>query len=282
MKQNSTKKFDIDYICKEINIPPKPELLKKIHEETEKTNINLQKVSTLISHDVAISAAVIRSVNSSYFGLPNKVSSIPHAISLLCVEPTINLVSAFLLKQTMQDKCVMFPRFWDEASCIADFSAYFSSQLKISEPNIQYTLGLFHNVGIPLISQKNPDYLDILKANKINKDKLITDIEDEFFGTSHAIVGNLVSIEWGVDSSVREAILYHHDIEEIFKYSIDAEDNLLKEMLTVLKLAEHATDIIRTGVSSPEWEQFGMLITEFLGTSDEDIDTLIKDSGITL
>ena len=265
-----------------IEIPPKPELLVKIHNETKRTNIDFNKIAGLISQDVAISAAVLKIVNSSFYGLKQKIVSIPHAISLFGLEPTINLVAGFIIKQELEKNTVMLPRFWDEASCVAEFSAYFATQLNITDTNIQYTLGLFHDVGIPIMAQKYPNYLEVLKqANQSTSEDIFTDFEDKNYDINHSIVGSLLCTEWGLNESLREVILNHHDIESVFYFDTSDNKNESK-MLSILKIAELATDTIRTGTPSHEWEVHGDIIKDLMNITSSDILELIEDSGIKL
>lgn len=259
-----------------IDIPPQPAVLKELQQEINKEDTNVARVAQLISHDVAISAAILKTVNSSYFGLQHKVQSIAHAISMLGVEATKNLAASFLLKKEFEERGIEFPRFWDSASTTADLSAYIAKRLELKSPDVAFTLGLFHDVGIPLMAKKYPDYMDVLKEANESHSEFFTDIENSAYSTDHAIVATTVMFEWGISETIRNVILYHHEFED-FCYFDKSENKEQSKLLSVLKIAELGNSLMRGGVPDPDWDRFGDSITQFLGLSEDDIYELIND-----
>ncbi len=257
-------------------IPPQPVLLKELHVEVNKVDVDIQKINNLISHDVALSAAVLKMVNSAYWGLTTKVESISHAVSLLGLEPTINLASGFMLRQAFDNKGISFPRYWDTAAMVAELCAIIASKLRIMDPNRPYTLGLFHDVGIPLMAQRYPDYMETLRAENVDEQGMFTDIEDARYQTNHAVVGCIVGHEWEIPSTIREVILNHHDIESVLEDTFN-QDEEQAQLLCILKLAEMIEDTFRNGTPDTDWLRFGELIKSYLKISDDDIEKLIEE-----
>lgn len=259
-----------------INIPPQPELLVKLNEEVKTKEPSLTAVSELIANDVAVSASVLKTVNSAYFGLKSEVLSIKHAISLLGLPTTTNLVKGFMLKQAMGESVIKLPRFWDAAENIAKSSAYIARKLGIMDADPPYTLGLFHDVGIPLLVQRYPNYLDILKQANETPNTIFTEIEDESLNSNHAIVGFILSREWGLPRMMRQALLMHHDIESIVNVDTPT-DSYIAKLISILKLAEMTDSVMRTGLPDNDWLQFGGPVMDFLSLSEPDVNDLVED-----
>lgn len=55
----------------------------QIEEECSKPAPDLKKVSTIITRDVGLAAAVLKTVNSPFYGLARKIDSIQRATPLL-------------------------------------------------------------------------------------------------------------------------------------------------------------------------------------------------------
>ncbi len=66
-----------------IKIPPQPEVLLKIYRELEKKEPSMDVFTDIIGSDVSISSAVLRIINSPFYGMRSEINSIHHAISLL-------------------------------------------------------------------------------------------------------------------------------------------------------------------------------------------------------
>jgi hypothetical protein len=66
-----------------IDIPAQPESLVKLSMLLAEQEVNLQRISALIESDMALAAAVLKSVNSSLYGLSGRVQSVHQAITYL-------------------------------------------------------------------------------------------------------------------------------------------------------------------------------------------------------
>src|SRR5436853_150314 len=66
-----------------IDIPAQPEALVQLSVLLADEEVNLQQVSTLISSDMALAAAVLKAVNSARYGLRGRVQSVQQAITYL-------------------------------------------------------------------------------------------------------------------------------------------------------------------------------------------------------
>jgi HD-like signal output (HDOD) protein len=59
-----------------ISIPPQPQVMVDLHMEQAMPEPDMSRIAQIISQDVGLSAAVLKFVNSAYYGLPRKISSI--------------------------------------------------------------------------------------------------------------------------------------------------------------------------------------------------------------
>ena len=194
-------------------IPAKPELLQLISDELDKPACNFAVIANLISRDVAISAAVLKLVNSAYFGLASKVDSIQQAINFIGLNLTVNLVRGFLLNRVYEQSGISFPRFWDTAERISQINRAIAVKILRINADKSYLIGLFHDTGIPLISSHYADYRKTLNQANLRQEGLFTDLEDEHYNINHATVGGLICQEWGLPDDVAEIIEHHHDVD---------------------------------------------------------------------
>lgn len=257
-------------------IPPQPEILKQLHLEMANVHTNSARIEALLTHDVAISATILKTVNSPYFNLRNKVQSISHAISIMGIKPTIDLTASFLLRKEFEERNISFPRFWDSASTVADLSAFIAKRLSKIPTDVAFTLGLFHDVGIPLMAQQYPDYLSVLKQANESSHGIFTDTEDAHYQVDHAIVACVVTHEWGISESIRDIILYHHDVND-FYYFDKSNGYEHSKLLSILKVAEYGNRLMRTGLIDPDWHRFSETVTSLLAINEDDIKDMIAE-----
>ena len=96
-----------------------------IEMEMTMPGADLGEISKLVVKDVGLSGAIIKTVNSSLFGLKTKVTSIQQAISLLGVDNLFCIINSISIRGAMSnDNIVAMTHFWDNSMDIAAACAY--------------------------------------------------------------------------------------------------------------------------------------------------------------
>ncbi|MCJ8269125.1 MAG: HDOD domain-containing protein [Psychrosphaera sp.] len=120
--------------------------------------------------------------------------------SVVGVNKIYDLITCFCLKQSFTKKsCISLERFWDEATDVANTMVYIGNNLDILDLDGEcikeqvpleslYSVGLFHDCGIPAIAQKHSNYKELLMlADRTNVSS--NRLEGEQYNTQHEIVG---------------------------------------------------------------------------------------------
>ena len=260
-----------------IKIPPAPFILQQLHQELQKDEPVLLEIANIISQDVGMSALILRTVNSPYFGLRAKVHSIQHATNLLGMKYTINIIAGLLLRRTFEEsEGANPPNFWDSPANIAMVAANIARVLSCCEPDEMYMLGLFHNAGHALLIQRFSDYKAFLENNINKEDMVITVIEDKQYNTDHAVLGYYLAQSWGLDRLLSEVIRDHHNTTERLTER-GGEVSAEGIRLAVLKMAEHVDKLFWGMDPDREWLQIEDVVIDYLGISKPDFDDIKAD-----
>lgn len=273
-------------ILRGIVIPPCPQIVADIQLELAMPEPDINVIADLVNRDAGIAGTVLKAINSPLFGLAGKVKSVFHAVNLLGLKSVINIVTALSLKKVLSDDSVIaMNRFWDTANDVANTATIVSKYTKLGAPDEAYSIGLFHDCGIPLMMMKFPEYMKVLEEAYSSADKKITDIESEHFKTDHKVLGFYTAKAWRISEHVCEVISVHHCPMPIFENSPDMRTPV-KDLLAVLKIAEHVSAAYKTlGACSQhhEWEQIKEAVLDYAGLVDDDLVNLIdecKEAGI--
>ncbi|WP_256349786.1 HDOD domain-containing protein, partial [Pseudomonas gingeri] len=125
---------------------------------------DLTEIARLISQDPGMAGALLKLINSSHFGLSNRVSSIQRAVNFLGSRSIINLINALSIKSEMTDDAIVtLNRFWDTAQDVAMTCLTLAKRIGSQAVDEAYALGLFHDCGVPLMFKKFPNYMTILE-----------------------------------------------------------------------------------------------------------------------
>ena len=260
-----------------IKLPPAPYIVTKLQAELLKEEPLLSDIAGILAQDVAISAMVLKTVNSAYFDLRAKVSSIQQAVSLLGINNISNIVSGLALRQAFETAdSANPPHFWDSPANTAMAAAKIAKEIGGASPDEAYLLGLFHNAGHALMMQKFPDYPEFFEQNINHSDALITQLEEQIYNTNHATLGYYLARSWQINPALCSLILDHHNTEERLAEN-DGQVSHEGTLLAVLKMAEHIDKLFWSINPDHEWEQIKGTVLAYIGMSEPDFDDLKDD-----
>lgn len=269
-----------DKVLENINrsfiIPPRPEILAELKEIMDREDPSLADISEVISKDVALSAAILKLINSPAFGLARTVSDIKQAVMFLGFQGVYSLVQGLKLKQAFAaGKCsISLERFWDNAEEIAQVALYIGGQIKAKVPGENlYTLGLFHDCGVPVLAMKYQDYVKVLGEANRNYHETQCELEQKHYNTDHCTIGYFISTSWHLPKDICQLILRHHDRD--YLNNIDGSIDQLS--FAVLKMAENIVYSERRHVASPDWVHVKECVLDVLGFSEDDYNDLKDD-----
>ncbi len=275
-------------ILQGIFVPPQPQILVDLQMEQIVPEPDIKRIADLIAKDVGLSGTMLKFVNSPFFGLSNKITSIEQAVSLLGINTVVNILNGLAIKGHMSDQNIVeLTSFWDTANDIAMVCATVAKKVGFPNPDEAYTLGLFHNAGIPLMMKRFNNYLHELQNAYAGKHERMIDYENEKFNTNHCVVGYYTARSWNLPEHLCLAIAEHHNTKQIFE-SKDGRNQRQKTLLAILKVAENICGnykVIGRQNNDAEWDQSHKEILEHLGLTNYDIDDLKEafiDMGVTV
>jgi HD-like signal output (HDOD) protein len=257
-------------ILKSIRIPPCPEVVLALMDELHHPEVDFAKLVTLISGDVGLAASMLKTANSPFFALRNKVNSIQQAVTILGLKNLAQIVRGSALQNALGGDKASMERFWERSNFTAVVASNMAGSLHGISREDAYTLGLFHDCGIPILMQKFPDYKEKLAAQN-QAANLVIVIEDRHYSTNHAIVGNMLARNWCLPEHICQAILAHHD-HTIFTRHCEHSTPEINTLVALIEVAEH---IVATFMGKPddaEWIVHGKIALEYLGINQEDVE----------
>ncbi len=277
----------IQQVLQGISVPPQPQIMVDLQMEQVMPSPDLRAIAKLISQDPGLSGALLKLVNSPFFGLTNRIASIQQAVNLLGCNTVINLINAQSIRGELTDEAIVtLNRFWDTAQDVAMTCLTLAKRIGYHSPDEAYTLGLFHNCGIPLMLKRFPNYMTVLEEAyaSATDERRIVDTENRLLNTNHAVVGYFTAKSWNLPLHLCEAIASHHNALAIFTED-SSRDAQLKTLLAILKMAEHICASHRVLGNQPddfEWQSIEQMVLEYVGLSEYDFENLresIRDMG---
>jgi HD-like signal output (HDOD) protein len=221
-----------------------------------------------------MSCALLKLANSAVYGGRRKAKSIEQAILFLGINQVASLMTGLLARQAIPANSAALASFWDVSTRRAQAMVFLSRRMRIGEPDVAHTFGLFCDTGVPLLMDRFADYGATYAAASLEAERPFTALEEERHATSHAAIGCLLARNWGLSDHVAWAILHHHDYTVL---DDAATSGALRGLVALSVLAEGAICKYQGHAESLEWNKGGARACAYLGLSDEETAELLDE-----
>lgn len=172
-------------------------------------DVGLTTVAAVVERDPAMAAKVLQLVNSAYFGLSQRITSVAQAMVYLGADTMKGLVltsQVFALAEQKQVQGLSVDALQEHSLMTARLAKRLVVNQRVADD--AFTAGLLHDIGQIALSVSMPEtYAEVLRTSRARP---LHEAEHERLGVSHAEVGAYLLGVWGLPFSVVEAVAYHH------------------------------------------------------------------------
>ena len=197
------------------SLPTLPSVVARVNELVQDPTSSAADINRAIRQDIALSARILKLVNSSFYGFPRRISSITHAVVILGYNTVRNVVLSAFVLDSLGSKDLPFGHreFWIHSLGVGVAANTLAGRRSLPDADDAFVCGLLHDVGKVVLHQyAREDFADVLKVVK-DKDCLIADAEREVMGATHADVGAALLEAWHLPPHVVEVVGCHHSPE---------------------------------------------------------------------
>ena len=241
MKETSKIESIVDNLNK---LPTLPSIAIRLLNAVKNKETGLKEIGEILATDPTLSAEVLRAVNSHFYSLSNKITSVPHAVNLLGSQTVKSLALSFSLVKNLranESNGFDYVNFW-KTSLIGAVSAKILTEKIL--PNFAedaFFLGLIHNIGILAMNQCMPEQYQLVLNETKNSSFSNSEAENRFLGFNHMQLGEYLANSWGLPETFTIPILHHHGIDDIVidEPNIDVMIKLLRLSSLFIDLSNH-------------------------------------------
>lgn len=189
----------------------------KVMEICSRTDASPNELNKVISLDPVLTGQVLKLINSAYYSLVAKVTSLTRAITMLGMNTVKNMALSTAIIRTVagtkKSRALPTTRFWAHtigAGVSAKMLAAIND-VPVMEREELFVAGLLHDLGkIPF----GDEYIEVL--NIAQKEQLpLIEVEREMMGIDHQEVGLMIAEKWKLNEVITTCIGKHHNVEEL-------------------------------------------------------------------
>jgi diguanylate cyclase (GGDEF)-like protein len=256
---------------KNVKLPSPPAIAVRILEAVRREETSFEDLAKIISSDPALTAKILRVANSSFYALPQKVHSIPKALSILGTNSLKNLALSFVIAKEMQglsEGGFDFDFFW-RRSITAAVAGNLLADAFAKKDDTLFVSAMLQDIGIIIMYLHNKDaYLKVLDEKRASG-KSIGAVERKIFGFDHQEIGAEVLKSWGLPENIYLPIEYHH----IEKKAPDKYD----QQALMICLSDKLSSVYHGMRSVEKIHEIKLLLEKRYDTQEAFLEKLIDD-----
>jgi putative nucleotidyltransferase with HDIG domain len=195
------------------SLPQFPENIMLVQKLINDPDSEMADIARQISMDPALTADLLKIVNSAQYMLSKKVDSISEAVKMVGIRGIKNLLYSYGTQKILGDDTADKKTLWEHSYKTA-FYAYNLIKNFRKDRNLLddvYVGGILHDMGKIIFSNVHPDLLTKIKEFCSEKNLPASTFEDLAAGMNHAEIGALVAEKWNFPEGLVAAIRFHHD-----------------------------------------------------------------------
>ncbi|MGD2187069.1 MAG: HDOD domain-containing protein [Desulfobacterales bacterium] len=226
-KMPKTSPNDLGRIIDRVeDLPTLPRTVLKITELVNDPKSSARDLARIITDDQVLAARLLRLVNSSFYGFPQRISTITGAIVLLGFDAIRNLLlttSVFdLFSNPRKTSVVKQEQFWDHSLGCAVGAKVIGNYLRYDKVEELFVSGLLHDIGkiveMIFMPEAFKEINNLVKTENI----LMITAEQKILGYSHTDVGRLLAEKWNLPPKLIRVILHHHQPSEAGRFALES------------------------------------------------------------
>jgi two-component system cell cycle response regulator len=255
-------------------LPTLPPVASRLVALTAKDDTSFTDIANLVSQDIALSAKILKVANSAFYGLPQQISSVHQAASILGTNALGSLVLSFSFLSMGTKGCKNqfdLEDFWQRSITGAVASKLILEQVQGADTEQIFVAGMLQNMGALILCSAFPEEYDTMIAQLDQGEQCTLSLESSAFGADHTYIGYEVAKSWGFPSALVMPILYHHAPEEY-----RGQDKQIQASIKAVHLSDYVVNILHSDTPEVFEKQLRSKAKTLMGLTSKNIEEVLS------
>jgi len=197
------------------DFPTLPTIYTQLMEIMSSSRTTIENVAEIIEKDQASSIKILKTVNSSVYGINKKIGSIKDAIFYLGFQEVKNLVFSLTMINLFKNKKKLsffnLVEYWKHSIAVGVITRLLGKIIGEKKLDNYFISGIIHDIGKLYFVYYMQDEYSMVIENIRNDENYIIDTERLLMDTDHCQIGWEIAKKWDLPNSLSNSILYHYD-----------------------------------------------------------------------
>ncbi|MDY6837653.1 MAG: HDOD domain-containing protein [Thermodesulfobacteriota bacterium] len=206
---------EIDHIP---DLPTLPVVAAKVNRMLQDDTVSVKQVSETLKKDQAMVSKILKLVNSAFYGFRSKITTIPHAITILGFNTVRNAVVAISVIDALSGKDPLegfdITDFWRHSVAVAVTGRNLAEKTRLTTPDEAFVAGILHDLGKVLLAQYFKGLFAEVWTRMRDNGLSFYEAENKLLPVAHPQIGGHLAQKWHLPPDLVRGISYHHSVNE--------------------------------------------------------------------
>jgi HD-like signal output (HDOD) protein len=202
-----------------------PEIYFRVRDVVDDPDSTMDDLAEVLKMDPAISARLLRIVNSPLYGFPKQIDTISRAVNIIGMQAINDLVTATTIGRTFSGMTVQLmdgPMFWRKSVLCALLAGKIAKSCGIHDSERFFIEGLLRDIGHFVLYQTIPQRAQSALIEAGYLEASLAEVEQSNIGCDFTEVGAELIRSWGMPTQIEQAVRYQLSPNEAGDFTLHA------------------------------------------------------------
>jgi len=252
-----------DIINDSVELTSLPSVVMRAMELLNSPTTSASDIGEIIAEDPALTARLLRIVNSAFYGFPSRIETISRAITIVGTLELTDLIlgsSAIQVFYRIPNELVDMENFWEHSLYAGVIARILARYLRAPNTERCFVMGLLHDVGSLVLYRQKPDLSRQALELATSKNLPLQEAERVVFGFDHQDVGAELMRAWSLPDSFVESARHHHQPSTAERYRLETAVIHLADVITSMAHSSASATMQVAALEPGAWELTGLSV----------------------
>ena len=199
---------------KELKLPEIPSIVYELNDILSDPLSTADNLAQVVAKSPSLTAALLRIVNSSFYGFSAKIDTISRAVTIIGTREISSLalvICTLTIFKNIPKEILDMHSFLRHSFSCGLISRMLAANRNIPQTEQMFVAGLLHDIGRVIIYQYFPEQAKALLSRCISSEKIMHQEENTYLGCKHTDISRYLLQAWNFPPILEDNIFYHHD-----------------------------------------------------------------------
>jgi putative nucleotidyltransferase with HDIG domain len=282
LASETRKKPDLSRLANgAVKLASLPSIVTQTLDALKNPNVSYSYVAGIIGKDPALSAKLLKLVNSALYGFPEPIDTITRAVTVVGANRLASLalgVSLIHVFGSIPREILDMRSFWAHSLACGVLARLLAASAGHPNEERCFVAGLLHDIGRLVMLKTHPEHVAQAMAMARREEKPLFGVERGLWSFDHAMLGGRLLASWKFPSSLERAVSeHHHPGGKSLPHQDAALTHLADIMAHTLGMGQSGSPVA-PALSTSAWENLHILPSA-LGAAAAQAERQIDDIG---